>query len=127
MIIAMIMSSLALLAATAGLILMIRERKRSQKRNTALVRYVERMASDTLVKAKAEAERRAAEAVGTIQTEYDRRIRDLENGVVPDFEKAKEAAKAVNDFNDSIANIMGFDPFESLKQQRDGNAGGDKG
>lgn len=127
MIIAIVLSSLALLAATAGMILTIRERKRSQKRNTAMVRYVERTASDTLAKAKAETERAVAEAVGALQTEFDRRIRNLEDGVVPDFEKAKAAAKAVNDFNDGIANIMGFDPIASLKQQRDGNVGGDKG
>lgn len=123
MIVAMILSSLALLAATAGLILEIRERKRSQKRNIALVRYVERLVSDALAKANEKTDT----AVDTLRTEYGRRIGDLENGVVPDFEKAKAAANAVNDFNAGITSIMGFDPFESLRAQRDGNIGGDKG
>ena len=123
MIIAIILSSLALLAATAGLILTIRERKRSQKRNAALVRYMERSASDALEKANAKTE----EAVATLHKEHDIRIGALEKGIVPDFEKAKAAANAVNDFNAGITSIMGFDPFDALRAQRDGNTGGDKG
>ena len=111
MIIAISMSSLALLAATAGLILTIRERKRSQKRNAALVRYVERTAQD----------------IEALEKRCGDRIEALENGVVPDFEKAKAAANAVNDFNAGITSIMGFDPFEALRTQRDGNSGGDRG
>lgn len=119
MIIAIILSSLALLAATAGLILTIRERKRSQKRNAALVRYVERTAQDTLSK--------AMEAIEALEKRCGDRIEALEKGVVPDFEKAKAAANAVNDFNAGITSIMGFDPFEALRAQRDGNSGGDRG
>ena len=116
MIIAIILSSLALLAAIANLGLTLRTRKRSKERNTALVQYVDRSASDALKKAN----EKTTEALGVFRGECDRRISDLENGIVPDFEKAKVAAKAVNDFNDGISNIMGFDPFASLKQQRDG-------
>ena len=119
MIIAIILSSLALLAATAGLILTIRERKRSQKRNAALLRYIERTARDTLAKAT-----ESAEALGK---RCGDRIEALEKGVVPDFEKAKAAANAVNDFNAGITSIMGFDPYEALRAQRDGNSGGDRG
>lgn len=119
MIIAIILSSLALLAATACLVLTIRERKRSQKRNAALVRYTEQVIQDALSK--------ATEATGALKKEYSRRIEDLEKGIVPDFEKAKAAATAVNDFNAGITSIMGFDPFEALRAQRDGNSGGDRG
>ena len=123
MIIAIIMSSLALLAATANLGLTLRERKRSQKRNAALVRYVKKTAADELSKTNAKTE----EVIGNLHKEYDSRIKALENGVVPDFEKAKAAANAVNDFNAGITSIMGFDPFEALRTQRDGNSGGDRG
>ena len=119
MIIAIVLSSLALLAATAGLILTIRERKRSQKRNAALLRYIERTAQDTLEK--------ATEAVKALEKSCGDRIEALEKGIVPDFEKAKAAANAVNDFNAGITSIMGFDPFEALRAQRDGNSGGDRG
>jgi hypothetical protein len=41
LIIAIIMSGLALLAATVCLILLIQEKKRNQKRNAALIDYVD--------------------------------------------------------------------------------------
>lgn len=50
--------------------------------------------------------------------QFDKRLQDLEKGVVPDFEKAKAAAEAVNDFNAGISGILGFDPHEVLKKQR---------
>jgi hypothetical protein len=44
------------------------------------------------------------------------KIAALENGTVPDFEKAKEAANAVNDFNAGISGILGFDPMEVIRK-----------
>jgi hypothetical protein len=41
-------------------------------------------------------------------------VEKLEKGVVPDFEQAKAAANAVNDFNKGISNILGFDPMTAL-------------
>ena len=98
-----IMSSLALLAATVCVINTAKERKRSQDRNTAQMQY-----TDVSVKALAD------------------RVTDLEKGVVPDFEKAKEAAAAVNNFNDGITGILGFDPYDALKAQRDRESRGEK-
>jgi hypothetical protein len=37
---------------------------------------------------------------------------------VPDFEEAKQAARAVDDFNKGLSNILGFDPMESLQRER---------
>ena len=103
---AIIMSSLALLAAMFALILALDERKRSQKRRTALTQY-----ADTIV---AQSEKCLKE-----------RISALEKGIVPDFEKAKEAANAVNDFNAGVTGILGYDPYSALKAQRDKDRGGD--
>lgn len=100
---AIILSSLALLAATISVFLILNERKRNQKRNTALWQYVD------------------SEITG-----IEKRVKDLESGIVPDFEKAKEAANAVNDFNDGISGILGFDPYKALQAQREQNHGGDK-
>ena len=47
------------------------------------------------------------------------RIESLENGTVPDFEQAKAAAKAVNDFNKGISAIMGYDPFEARRKAQE--------
>ena len=42
----------------------------------------------------------------------------LKNGGSPDYNKALEAAKAVNDFNASIVSIMNFDPVEAVRRKR---------
>ena len=57
--------------------------------------------------------------------EIDTRISNLENGMVPDFEQAKEAAKAVNDFNKGISAIMGYDPFEARRKAQEERGGSD--
>jgi hypothetical protein len=54
----------------------------------------------------------------TALADFEERLSNLEKGVVPDFEKAKAAADAVNDFNTGISGILGFDPHEVLKKQR---------
>lgn len=101
-----VLSSLALLTAMFDLILALDERKRSQKCNTALTRYADA--------AVAQSEKRLGE-----------RLEALEKGIVPDFEKAKEAASAVNDFNAGITGILGFDPYSALQAQRVSDRGGD--
>lgn len=47
-------------------------------------------------------------------------VSNLEQGIVPDFEEAKAAAKAVNDFNAGISAIMGYDPMEARRKMREG-------
>lgn len=47
-----------------------------------------------------------------------RRTEDLEKGIVPDFEKALEAARSVDNFNAGLSGILGFDPIETAKKQR---------
>lgn len=85
MIIAIVLSSLALLAAALCLLLLCR---------------------------------RCAELEGHL-AEAQEKIEALENGSVPDFEKAKEAANAVNDFNAGISGILGFDPMAVIRKQRE--------
>lgn len=103
---AIILSSLALLAAVFSIGLVLWDRKRSKERNTALMQYAE------------EAEK-ALHAL-------DNRVKALENGSVPDFEKAKQAANAVNDFNAGITGILGYDPFAALQAQRQQEHGGER-
>lgn len=47
------------------------------------------------------------------------RLKELENGLIPDYEAAKEAVKSVNDFNTGLAAIMGYDPMEAAKKARE--------
>ena len=108
-IIAFVMSGLALLAASVSLLMSVIEKKRSKKRNAAMLDYV-----TTTVN-------RGIQSSG-----FDGRIQKLEQGITPDYEQAKAAANAVNDFNRGITNILGFDPVSALKkeQQRE-RLGGD--
>lgn len=114
MTIAIILSSLALLAATVNIFLTLREEKRRTKQKAVLIKHTEdsvRLFADRLCRRCAELEGHLAEA--------QEKIAALESGTVPDYEKAKEAANAVNDFNAGISGILGFDPLEALKKQRE--------
>ena len=53
-------------------------------------------------------------------------LEKLEKGIVPDYEQAKAAAEAVNNFSRGVSNILGFDPVQAYKaaQQRE-KMGGD--
>lgn len=104
--ISLIFSGLALLAACYSLALNVRNEKRNQKRNAALINYVDKQYQ-------------------TVNRNFDAwkktlidRIEQLEKGVMPDYEQAKAAADAVNDFNRGISNILGFDPHEALIASR---------
>ena len=91
-IISMIFSGLALLAVVANAIY---EKKRSQKRNAALMQYVD-----------------------TGLRQLEEKVKKLEQGAVPDYEEARKAADAVNDFNRGISSILGFDPHEAWQKEK---------
>lgn len=96
---AILMSGLALLAATGSLIFTTLEKKRSEKRNVALLARcleADRKWGETLLK----------------------KIQPLEDGVSPNMEEARKAAEAVNDFNAQLNAILGYDPFRALEKQR---------
>lgn len=94
-IIAITLSGLALLAAGVLSVLYVQEKKRNEKqRADALVEYAKGY------------------------KELLERIENLEKGIVPDFEEAKSAVKAVDEFNRGLSNIMGFDPMEALQRDR---------
>lgn len=108
--ITMILSGLALLAAGVSLILTFQEKKRNEKRNTAALQYIDRYID--ILNAN----------IGKTQEQYtalDERVGNLEHGICPDFESAREAAKAVNDFNAGLSAIMNFDPIEEAKKARE--------
>lgn len=56
--------------------------------------------------------------VNTVEHDLGARVKSLEHGVVPDFEEAKRAAEAVNDFNRGLSAIMNFDPMAEAKRAR---------
>lgn len=135
--IALIMSGLALLAACVCLCLLVQEKKRNQKRNAAMLDYINRECEALSTAAGSytdESCNRIAEKYQKLLIEIqDRllkelysedkkilaRVEKLEQGVVPDFEAAMAAANAVNSFNQGISNILGFDPHEALEAKRE--------
>ena len=128
MIIAIIFSSLALLAAASCLLLLWQAEKRRTKQKAAFMRYIDesiRLSADQLYRRCAELEGHLAETQGILSVAEETiamlqaKIAALESGTVPDFEKAKEAANAVNDFNAGISGILGFDPMEVIRKQRE--------
>ena len=128
LIIAIIMSGLALLAATVCLILLIQEKKRNHKRNVALIDYIDNSINEVkqaiMFDLKEEISAHHNKLIEEMLTRYDalnERINKLEKGIVPDFEEAKQAARAVDDFNRGLSNILGFDPIESLQREREKN------
>lgn len=118
MIFAWIMSGLALLAACLCLCMTVITEKRSKKRNAALLQYVDKSAKAAADKAKKEAEENSKKYTDDTVEPVRQKIADLENGILPDYEQAKAAAEAVNDFSRGISNILGFDPMKALDEQR---------
>lgn len=124
-IVVLIIGSLALVAATVSVVLTAREQKRSHKRNAAYVETLRTVVQEHrtalekfLLEELKKLEARTAQQVTEAQMNVESRLSDLEGGVIPDYEKAKQAAKAVNDFSAGISGILGFDPVEALKQSR---------
>lgn len=90
--ISIIMSGLALVAVV---LYAATEKKRNQKRNAAIVHYVDAKVA-----------------------QLEKKVAKLEAGVIPDYEEARKAADAVNDFNKGISSILGFDPYAAYQKEK---------
>lgn len=97
---AMVMSSLALMAAVVCTVLTLQERKHSRERSAAQ-------------------NAAWADALRKVQGQ----VEELTNGAVPDYEKAKAAAKAVDDLHEGIANVLSYDPYEAIRRNSDSGGG----
>ena len=118
-IVTMILSGLALLAASVCLILLIQEKKRNQKRNTAALQYADAAAQKVLILAKNEANAAAEAAYKNALEQFEKRVSDLEKGISPDYNEALAAKQAVDDFNMGICAILNFDPMTAMKKSRE--------
>lgn len=126
--ITMIMSGLALLAATVSLFISVREKKRNQKRNADMVNYID-VGNKNLVDAIELKEevllskiKGAFDAIWKYSTEFDKlstRVDKLEQGIVPDYQEAIAAKNSVDEFNRGLSAIMGYDPMEVARKARE--------
>lgn len=135
-IVSLIVSSLALLAAVTNIILFFAEKKRSDRRHSLMVDFVNAECESACRGAVARAEEitkiTVEESSHNILNEMDsvhrkisRRfekgeaeIENLKSGIIPDYERALAAANAVNDFNNGIVGILNFDPIAAARKQR---------
>ena len=117
--ISIVLSGLALLAAAGCFCLIYQERKRNEKRNAASLRE-EKDAAKRLVEFVSEMLRGyVSETIDGNLEDIRKRVQSLEQGCCPDYEEAKAAAKAVNDFNVGLSAIMNFDPMAEAKKARE--------
>jgi hypothetical protein len=116
-IVTMILSGLALLAASVCLILLIQEKKRNQKRNTALVNLIDNYFTRSMT--TLEGVRGCVVMFNTTVTEMNSRVKKLEEGISPDYNEAVAAKQAVDDFNMGISAILNFDPMAAMKKSRE--------
>lgn len=106
-IVALILNGLAFLTAVAVLALIVSSRDQ--------VRKLEERIADNSLKQRAAMLQYVDQEIARLHKE----IEDLKSGCVPDYEKAKEAARAINDMNAGICNILGFDPMEAVRKSRE--------
>ena len=135
-IVCIVLSSLALLAAVVNITLILVDKKREPMRRQALLDYIDNVADGMLEEAEEYVNQlfeKASEARKEENTalahEIDKRferqqaeIQNLKAGAEPDYQQAMAAAKAVNDFNSSIISIMNFDPIEVARRNRNNGA-----
>ena len=139
MIVSYILSGLALLAAVANIILLCVKKKRDEARWTALLQYIDNVCSGAMESAEESINEVCAEAeagymlrFNSVNAEMSKliinlaeikaEIEKLKAGTVPDYEAAKAAANAVNDFNAGLSAIMNFDPIAVARSRRQGDS-----
>lgn len=109
-IVSLIISGLALLAATVCVILYLQEKKRSAKQKTAFLQLIEKVRLELLGEISGQ---------GQQIDKWSGYIRDLQDGLVPDFEAAREAVAAVNNFNRGVSGILNYDPMKAEERRRE--------
>lgn len=122
-IIAIILSSLALLAALLNTILILVEKKRSEKSRATMIGYVNnecKALHDNAVRKATEKIEEVKDAVNdqiaSVRTDYKKAIEE----VALDYREAQNAASHINDFARGLSNIFDYDPLRSARKSRDG-------
>ena len=105
-IITMIMSGLALLAATANLFLHFREKKRNEKRNAAMVDYVGAERTAAIAEAAKYTDKAVEEKIDPVLSKVESIGEDLMNA----------NGRFQDQLGQTLSNIMAFDPVESYRK-----------
>lgn len=101
------------------------QRQTLEEKSKAFVDYADTAASAAAHEVYTKQRVERTEALTHLSDSVDRtfadllkRVEKLESGMVPDYEAALEAARAVNDFNTGLSAIMSFDPMAEAKKAR---------
>lgn len=119
--ISMIVSGLALLAASVCLCLLMQEKKRNHERNAAAVRHTE----VCMESAKKYAHKilndfiTGGEWEKAVAATAEEKIADAVNEICTKMSESYFSA----DINAGLGNILGFDPYASLQKQREKERG----
>ena len=119
--ISMIVSGLALLAASVCLCLLMQEKKRNQKQKADACNY----ADSCMREAKAYAEellerfKTSGEWEKAVAATAEEKIADAVNEICNKMSESYFSA----DINAGLGNILGFDPYASLQKQREKERG----
>lgn len=144
----MVIISIILLAQTALFVLFFVEKRRSVRRNQAMLDYVERSVEGgisacqeetaELLKGHAESVDARFKAIDessnkwredilcktkSIITEHEKRTNESLNNMLLDYSQAQEAASKINDFGASLASIFDYDPMKAIQKGRKKEAG----
>ena len=113
-IISMIMSGLALWAASVTLAITVREKKRSEKQKT--------VTADCIRAECKAAQKEITDYVNSEISPIKEAVAQLKEGLIPDYEEQKKAIDSINSFSMGLNNIMGYDPFEARERMRNREA-----
>ena len=104
----------------------------SRKRNRAIFDYIDQsvtpveIKADSAVSAVDDTENRILNELNGIQTKAEQSIEEIRNKLEElelDYSTAQKAAKHINDFAGSIAEIFDYDPVSTLRENRRNNGG----
>lgn len=119
--ISMIVSGLALLAASVCLCLLMQEKKRNQKQKADACNYADAFMSEEKTYAEELLERfkTSGEWEKAVAATAEEKIADAVNEICNKMSESYFSA----DINAGLGNILGFDPYASLKKQREKERG----
>jgi 2,3-bisphosphoglycerate-independent phosphoglycerate mutase len=111
-----ILSVLTLAVLIADVFLTVRNHRRSIARNATLVQYVDKTMDSARVNILRD--------VNAVVDPLKAAVEDMSKGIVPDYEEAKKAAEATNEFHRGIANILNYNEMDSLRRMREAEQSG---
>jgi urease accessory protein UreF len=119
--ISMIVSGLALLAASVCLCLLMQEKKRNQKQKADACNYADACMSGAKAYAEELLERfkTGGEWEKAVAATAEEKIADAVNEICNKMSESYFSA----DINAGLGNILGFDPYASLQKQREKERG----